>query len=83
MAQEATQRPATWRIILAAIFDFLTAFFVFGFVVGSLTGQLTPNGFSLSGWAAALCFALIVAYFVIGNRIGGTLWKRILRVPAR
>ena len=28
---------------------------------------------------ALLLFAIIVAYFVIGSKTGGTLWQRILR----
>lgn len=78
---EATisNQPATWRIVLAAILDFFTAFFLFGYLVGKFTGQTTENGFNLSGWSALLAFALIIAYFVVLNRMGGTLWKRILK----
>lgn len=89
MADE-TGKVANWRIVLAAILDFLTAFFVLGFLVGRFSGGLTDapegsvgGGFSLSGWSALILFALIVLYFVVGNRTGGTLWKRILGVPAR
>jgi len=75
----ATQ-PATWRIVLAAIFDFLTAFLVFGYAIASVFGGRTENGFQLNGLPALLLFILIVAYFVLFNRfLGGTLWKRILR----
>jgi hypothetical protein len=75
----APKTPATWRIVLAAILDFLTAFFAFGYLVGAMTGGLTENGFQLNGWPALVVFALIIAYFVIGNRLfGGTLWKWIL-----
>ena len=69
----------TWRIVLAAILDFLTVFFVGGYAIAALTGNLTPNGFSLHGWSGLAFLVLIVAYFVIGKRVGGTLWKRILR----
>jgi uncharacterized RDD family membrane protein YckC len=74
---------ASWRIVLAAILDFLTAFVVLVLIVAKATGNTTDAGFELNGWPALLLFALIVAYFVIGNRAGGTLWKRILRVPVR
>jgi hypothetical protein len=77
---DAPATPATWRIVLAAILDFVTAFFVFGFVIAWATNILTPGGFILSGLPALLLFAAIVAYFVVGKRVGGTLWKRILRV---
>ncbi|WP_339694768.1 hypothetical protein [Celeribacter baekdonensis] len=77
-----TEQPvAHWRIILAAILDFLTAFFVLGFVIASLFGGITESGFQLSGLPALLLFGLIFAYFWAGKRyFGGTLWKRILKV---
>ncbi|WP_417589354.1 hypothetical protein [Pararhodobacter oceanensis] len=69
---------STWRIVLAAVLDFLTVFLLGGFVIAALTGNTTEGGFSLNGWPAVVLLALIVAYFVIGKRLGGTLWKRIL-----
>lgn len=76
----AEMRPATWRIVLAAILDFLTAFFVLGYVIASVFGGKTEDGFKLTGLPALLLFALIVAYFILFNRFfGGTIWKRILR----
>ncbi|MBB6484447.1 hypothetical protein [Rhizobium lusitanum] len=78
-ARPQTQ-PATWRIVLAAIFDFLMAFFIFGFVLASIFGGRTDGGFKLTGMPALLLFVLIIAYFIIFNRyLGGTIWKRILR----
>ena len=77
-------RPATWRIVLAAILDFLTAFFVLGYIVASIFGGKTEDGFKLEGLPALLLFALIVAYFIVFNRfLGGTIWKRILRASRR
>ncbi|NLR98374.1 hypothetical protein HGP17_16275 [Rhizobium sp. P38BS-XIX] len=77
-------QPATWRIILAAIFDFLTAFFVLGYIIASIFGGKTDDGFQLNGPPALLLFALIVAYFIVFNRyLGGTIWKRILRAQRR
>ena len=75
------QKPvARWRIILAAILDFFTAFFVFGYLVGSMTGETTDGGFELNGVSALVAFALIVAYFWLGGKyFGGTLWQRILK----
>lgn len=73
-------QPATWRIVLAAIFDFLTIFFVGGYVIGALLGGLTENGFQLSGGPAVLLIVVIVAYFILFNKfLGGTVWKHILR----
>ncbi|WP_428426984.1 hypothetical protein [Pararhizobium sp.] len=72
--------PSTWRIVLAAILDFLTAFFVLGYLVASIFGGKTEEGFNLQGGPAFLMFALVVAYFVVFNKfLGGTIWKRILR----
>jgi hypothetical protein len=74
------QPTAHWRIILAFVLDLITAFFVFGYLVATLFGGKTKGGFALSGWPALVALMLIIAYFVIGNRLGGTLWKRILGV---
>jgi hypothetical protein len=77
---ETRPQPATWRIVLAAIFDFFTAFWVFGILVATIFGGKTESGFNLTGGSALLLFALIVAYFVIFNKyLGGTIWKRIFR----
>lgn len=81
--QDNQQPVAYWRVILAAVLDFLTAFLVMGYLVAKVTGSTTENGFSLSGGPAILFFALVVAYFVIGHRRGGTPWRRILGVPPR
>jgi Na+/melibiose symporter-like transporter len=71
---------ASWRIILAFILDLLSAFVVFGLLVGWIFGGATDTGFQLEGWRALLAFALIVAYFVVFDKfLGGTIWKRILR----
>ncbi len=76
---EEPKNVANWKIVLAAILDFFTAFFVGGFAVAKFTGGATDGGFNLTGGPALLLFALIVAYFVIGNRyFRGTLWKHIL-----
>jgi DMSO reductase anchor subunit len=75
----------TWRKVLAAILDFLTVFFIGGYVIGSLTGNTSDEGFKLEGLPALVLFALIIVYFVIGYKfVGGTLWQRILgaRRPA-
>jgi uncharacterized RDD family membrane protein YckC len=77
---EANRGPATWRIVMAAILDFITAFFILGFLIATLFGGRTADGFQLEGLPALLLFVLIVAYFIVSNRyLGGTIWKRILR----
>jgi hypothetical protein len=77
---ETRKTPATWRIVLAFVLDFITIFFVAGFLVASLFGGKTDDGFQLNGAPALLCFVLMIAYFVVFNRyLGGTLWKHILK----
>lgn len=70
---------ATWRIVLAAILDFFTVFGFGGYVIAKLTGNVTETGFSLNGMPAVALFAVIILYFVLGPRMGGTLWQRLLR----
>lgn len=71
---------AHWRIILAAILDFLTAFFVLGFVIAWLSGGMTEGGFQLNGMPALILFVSIFVYFWAGKKFfGGTIWKRILK----
>jgi hypothetical protein len=80
MADEVVRAP-TWKRVLAALLDFFTVFIVGGMIIGRLTGETAPGGFSLTGTAAAVLLALIVIYFYVGRRvIGGTLWDRILRI---
>jgi uncharacterized RDD family membrane protein YckC len=68
-----------WRRGLAGLLDFLTVFFAGGYVIGALTGNLSSDGFKLEGWPALLLFALMVLYFYLGwNKLGGTIWQRIL-----
>jgi hypothetical protein len=77
---ERTTPVATWRKVAAAILDFLTIFFVGGYVIGKFTGNLTDDGFKLEGLPALVLFALVIVYFVVGRKyLGGTIWQRILR----
>ena len=69
----------TWRIVLAAILDFFTVFGLGGYVIARLTGNLTETGFALNGMPAVALFAVIILYFVLAPRMGGTLWQRLLR----
>jgi uncharacterized RDD family membrane protein YckC len=73
-------RKPFWRRALAGFLDFLTVFFVGGYVIGGLTGNLTSEGFKLEGWPALLLFAVMVLYFYLGwHRFGGTIWQRVLK----
>jgi DMSO reductase anchor subunit len=65
MSQAEGKSVATWRKVLAAILDFLTIFILGGYVVGYLTGSLTPGGFQLRGGSAFALVAVIIAYFVV------------------
>jgi hypothetical protein len=70
---------ATWRKVLAAVLDFLTIFFLGGYAIGYLTGNVTAEGFHLQGTTALTLFAVIIVYFVVGSKyLGGTVWQRIL-----
>ena len=81
MTDTANPRPV-WRVVIAAILDFILIFGGGGYLIARLTGGLTENGFSLSGGPAVALFAAVIAYFVIGNRFfRGTLFKHILGVP--
>ena len=48
-APQPADKPATWRLVLAGILDFITAFAVLGYLVAWATGGLTENGFNLTG----------------------------------
>ena len=68
------------RIVAAAVLDFITVFFVGGYIIGKLTGNMTDSGFSLNGMPALLLFAVIIIYFVVGTKYaGGTIWQRVLK----
>ena len=70
--------PPNWKIISAAILDFMLAFVVIGTIIAKLTGNMDGIGWDLTGTPALTLLALIFAYFVIGNRFfGGTLFKHL------
>lgn len=76
---EAGGRIAFWRVALAAILDFLTAFYVFGYLVALVAGETKKASFALEGGPVFVLFGLIFGYFWIGRKhLGGTLWQRIL-----
>ena len=78
---EPRRSVAAWRKITAAALDFIFVFFIAGYFVGYLTGNLTKGGFELSGAPALVVFAAIALYFVIFAKfLGGTLWQRALGV---
>ncbi|MDP2737197.1 MAG: hypothetical protein Q8O82_00415 [Pseudorhodobacter sp.] len=77
-------RPATWKIVVAAILDFLLVFFAAGYAIAKLTGGTTEGGFELNGAPALVLFALVIAYFVVMNKwLGGTVFKRLFGIAGR
>jgi len=73
----ADEKPATWKVVIAAFLDFFLIFFVGGYLIAALTGGTTSEGFKLNGWPALLLFALIILYFWGAKRVGGTLFQRL------
>jgi hypothetical protein len=59
------------------------SFFIFaisGYVVASITGNTTDEGFDLKGGPAFIVFAIIILYFFLFRRyLGGTIFQRLLR----
>jgi len=83
MANDEARAP-TWKIVVAAILDFLLVFVGAGYVIARLTGNTTATGFELNGGPALLLFALVIAYFVVMNKwLGGTLFKRLFGIAGR
>lgn len=81
MPEPVAEPAAAWRKVVATILDFLTIFFVGGYLIGRITGNLTEGGFSLDGAPALALFAVIIAYFVLFTKyLGGTPWQRLLGV---
>lgn len=79
LTPHAVAPPSTWRRVLEAILDFLTAFVGFGSLIAGLTGNLKSDGFQLHGLPALCLIALVILYFVVGRRLGGPIWRRLLR----
>lgn len=81
-----------WKRNLAGILDFLLSAFVFGYVLFKLFGTpvhapvVKPDGttvtevFSLPPGPSLLLLVLIIAYFVVLGRTGGTVFQRLFRM---
>lgn len=79
--QPNIQKFYVLRKITAFIIDIFLSFFVIGGTIAYLTGDLTSGGFSLDGGPALLAIALVITYFIVGNKyLGGTIGKRIVRL---
>ena len=78
-----------WKRNLAGILDFLLAFVVFGFLASKVFGNqhvapaVTPPGttatelFGMGTWPSLSVLVLIIAYFIILGRTGGTIFQRL------
>jgi hypothetical protein len=76
-----------WKRNVAALSDFLLAAILFGYPLGKLPGN-QPGAFAsnpgvhevwgLSGWPLLILIVLIVAYYVVLGRTGGTVFQRLL-----
>ena len=73
------KKVSSFRIVMAAILDFFTIFIIGGYLVARFSGNTTEGGFQLEGVPALILFAIMIAYFVLGRYLGGTLWQRILK----
>lgn len=76
----ATEKPATWRVVVAFILDLAFSFFLIGYAIAMIFGGTTEDGFSLSGLPAVILFALWIAYMVGMPRLGGRVFQRIFGV---
>lgn len=79
-----------WKRNLAGVLDFLLAFFGFGIPLSRLPGN-TPGAmpfagapgtttkeiFGIGGWPVLVLIVLVVAYFVVLGRTGGTVFQRL------
>jgi len=76
----ADGKPATWKVVIAAILDFLLVFLVGGYAIAKLTGGVTESGFELNGLPALALFALVAVCFHGAKRVGGTVFRALLRI---
>ena len=66
------------RTALAFLLDFYTACLVFSFLASFASGTVTGDGISLTSAGGAITCAVILGYFAVSARQGGTPWQRIL-----
>ena len=80
MAPLGAPAPA-WKRVAAPLLDFLTVFVAAGYLIGLAAGDWR-SGLPLLGesWGADLRLVVIILYFFVGWRVGGTVWDRLLGV---
>ena len=74
-------RSSALKRALAATLDVITIMIVAGAPILWFGGEFTDRSIGLHGWPAVLLLAIMLGYFIVGQRIaGGTLWDRILGI---
>jgi hypothetical protein len=79
-----------WKRNLAGVLDFLLVFCVFGYLLFKIFGGGPPSPIaqapgtteliSLGPWSMLMLLVLIIAYFVILGRTGGTIFQRVFHM---
>ncbi|GEM_PF-2425082 len=64
----------------AFLLDFFTIFFVAGWVIDRVLGNVPAGGLTMGLSTALTSVAFVIFYFVIAKYFGGTLWQRIIRI---
>lgn len=65
----------------ALVIDIFISFGIIGYLIGSLTGQTTENGFKLNGLPAVILIVEIILYFVLSKKLfGKTIGQKILGI---
>jgi hypothetical protein len=95
MAKYDTPQPI-WKRNLAGILDFVFFTYPAAVLLSKLPGNppprapyMTPNGLVMTELRLSLTYALVlvaltIAYFVLMNRTGGTIFQRLFRMkPVR
>lgn len=79
----ADNRPQTWKVVLAALLDFILVLLVGGYLIALLTGSTTEEGFQLTGGPALAWLVLAIGYFWGMKRTGGTLFQRLFGIAGK
>ena len=78
------QYAGVFRRAVALILDGVITFAGFGYLVATITGDTTGNGFQLDGAPAFILFALMAAYWIFAEAMfGATIGKLLLGIRVR
>ena len=67
-----------FKWVMASMLDLFTSFVGFGYLVAFATGAVTEDAVALTAAGGAVVLALMVGYFAVFARLGGTPWQRVL-----